>query len=68
MKLCRKRRAREGASATAPRGGRATDPDDYPAEKTADALRASGRIVRRASEFGPNVEVCATKLFEGPLP
>jgi transposase len=50
------------------RGGRATDPDDYPAEKTAYALRAPDRIVRRASELGPNVEAFATKLFEGPLP
>lgn len=50
------------------RGGRATDPDDYPPEKTAYALRAPDRIVRRASELGPNVEAFATKLFEGPLP
>jgi hypothetical protein len=50
------------------RGGRATDPDDYPAEKTTYALRAPDRIVRRASELGPNVEAFATKLFEGPLP
>ncbi len=50
------------------RGGRSTDPDDYPAEKTAYALRAPDRIVRRASELGPNVEAFATKLFEGPLP
>jgi transposase len=50
------------------RGGRATDPDDYPAEKTAYALRAPDRIVSRASELGPNVELFATKLFEGPLP
>jgi hypothetical protein len=51
-----------------PRGGRATDPDDYPQEKTAYALRAPDRIVRRASELGPSVETFATKLFEGPLP
>ena len=50
------------------RGGRATDPDDYPAEKTAYALRAPDRIVRRAGELGPNVEAFAQKLFEGPLP
>jgi transposase len=51
-----------------PRGGRATDADDYPQEKTAYALRAPDRIVRKATEFGPNVETFATKLFEGPLP
>lgn len=51
-----------------PRGGRATDPADYPPEKTAYALRAPDRIVRSARELGPSVEVFATKLFEGPLP
>jgi len=51
-----------------PRGGRATDPDDYPQEKTAYALRAPDRIVRKAAELGPSVETFATKLFEGPLP
>lgn len=50
------------------RGGRATDPDDYPPEKTAYALRALDRIVRRAGELGPNVRTFAEKLFEGPLP
>jgi hypothetical protein len=51
-----------------PRGGRATDPDDYPPEKTAYALRAPDRVVRRAADLGPNVEAFATRLFEGPLP
>lgn len=51
-----------------PRGQRMTDPDDYPKEKTAYALRAPDRIVRRASELGPYVEAFAQKLFEGPLP
>jgi transposase len=50
------------------RGGRATDPDDYPHEKTAYALRAPDRVVVRAAELGPNVEAFATKLFDGPLP
>lgn len=50
------------------RGGRATDPDDYPQEKTAYALRAPDRVVAMAAELGPNVEAFATKLFEGPLP
>lgn len=50
------------------RGGRATDPDDYPAEKTAYAMRAPDRIIQRASVLGPNVETFVTKLFEGPLP
>jgi transposase len=51
-----------------PRGGRATDPDDYPPEKTAYALRAPDRIVRRAAELGPSIEIFARKLFAGPLP
>lgn len=51
-----------------PRGGRATDPADYPAERTAYALRAPDRVVRVAGELGPSVERFATKLLEGPLP
>jgi transposase len=51
-----------------PRGARATDPEDYPPEKTAYALRATDRVIQRAAPLGPNVETFATKLFEGPLP
>jgi len=50
------------------RGGRATDPEDYPQEKTAYALRAPDRIVQRARVLGPNVETFAQRLFDGPLP
>lgn len=50
------------------RGGRATDPDDYPQEKTAYAMRAPDRVVQRAGELGPNVETFAQRLFDGPLP
>lgn len=50
------------------RGGRATDPDDYPQEKTAYALRAPDRVVQRACELGPSVESFARRLFDGPLP
>ena len=51
-----------------PKGGRATDPEDYPAEKTAYALRAPDHVVAQAAILGPNVERFARKLFEGPLP
>ena len=51
-----------------PRGSRATDPDDYPPEKTTYALRSTDGIVRRAATLGANVETFATRLFEGPLP
>ena len=51
-----------------PQGGRSTDPDDYPAERTAYALRAPDRIVHQATALGPNVAAFAERLFEGPLP
>lgn len=50
------------------RGQRMTDPADYPAEKTAYALRSTDGVVRRATTLGPNVAAFAQKLFEGPLP
>ena len=51
-----------------PRGGRSTDPDDYPAEYTAYTLRAPDRIKRSAAEQGESVAAFADRLFEGPLP
>jgi len=51
-----------------PPGGRATDPEDYPPQKTTYAMRAPDRIVRQAEELGPRVGVFAQRLFEGPLP
>lgn len=51
-----------------PPGGRATDPGDYPAEKTPYALRSTDRIVQQARELGLNVASFAEQLFDGPLP
>ena len=51
-----------------PKGGRATDPNDYPAEKTTYALRAPDAVVKKATLFGPNVGEFAKKLFAGPVP
>jgi transposase len=51
-----------------PRGGRSTDPEDYPAERTAYALRAPDRLVDQARSLGVNVGVFAGRLLEGPLP
>ena len=51
-----------------PPGGRATDPEDYPVEKTPYALRSTDRIIQRAQELGLNVAVFAEQLFSGPLP
>ena len=51
-----------------PRGGRATDPADYPAELSAYTLRAPEGIKRSAAEQGPAVAEFAERLFDGPLP
>ncbi len=50
------------------RGGRATDPLDYPAELTSYTLRAPEGIKRSAAEQGPAVAEFADRLFDGPLP
>ncbi len=51
-----------------PRGGRSTEPGDYPAELTAYTTRASDGIKRGAVEQGEAVAAFADRLFEGPLP
>ena len=50
------------------RGGRATDPNDYPAELSPYTLRAPEQLQRRAAELGEAVGALAERLFEGPLP
>jgi transposase len=51
-----------------PRGGRSTDPDDYPPELSAYTTRHPDRLKRKASELGPAVAAFADRLFEGPIP
>ena len=51
-----------------PRGGRSTDPADYPEELTAYTLRTPKSIIRRAAEQGASVAEFADRLFDGPLP
>jgi len=51
-----------------PKGGRSTDPDDYPKEKTAYALRAPDRVIQQAAALGEHVGVFAQRLLSGPLP
>ena len=51
-----------------PRGGRSTDPADYPIELSAYTLRAPDGIKRSAIEQGPAVGEFAQRLFDGPLP
>ncbi len=51
-----------------PRGGRSTDPQDYPAELSSYTLRAPDGIKRSAAGQGPAVAQFADRLFDGPLP
>ena len=51
-----------------PKGGRATDPEDYPAELSPYTTRAPDGIKSRAATLGPAVAEFAERLFEGPLP
>ena len=51
-----------------PRGGRATDPDDYPEEITAYTIRTPDRIKHSAAELGAAMAEFAERLFDGPLP
>lgn len=50
------------------RGQRVTDPTDYPAEKTAYALRAPDRLRKTAADLGPSIGAFADRLLDGPLP
>jgi transposase len=49
-------------------GGRSTDPEDLPAEKTVYAMRDLDRLVRMASEEGPAIGAYAAALLDSPLP
>jgi transposase len=51
-----------------PKGGRSTDPEDYPAERTAYAMRAPDRVVQQAGKLGPNVGRFAERLLDAPFP
>jgi hypothetical protein len=51
-----------------PPGGRSTDPNDYPAEQAALALRDIDFLKRQAAQHGEAVGRYADALLEGPLP
>jgi hypothetical protein len=51
-----------------PKGGRSTDPQDYPPERTTYALRAPDYVVHRATGFGPFVGLFAERLLAGDFP
>ena len=49
-------------------GGRSTDPDDLPSEKTAYALRDIEALQRMAARHGPAIGAYAAAVLEHPLP
>lgn len=51
-----------------PAGGRAIDPNDYPQEKTAYALRDVAFLQAEAAKHGEAVGIFARGLLDGPLP
>jgi hypothetical protein len=51
-----------------PAGGRSTDTTDYPAGKSAYALRSVDALLARAKDKGTHVGVYAARLLGGPLP
>jgi len=51
-----------------PKGGRSTDPDHYPPERTAYALRSPQRIIQQARFVGAHVGAFAEQLLAEPHP
>jgi hypothetical protein len=51
-----------------PKGGRSTDPDDYPLERTTYAMRAPDRVIRQAVALGPHIGQFAERLLDAPFP
>src|SRR5437870_2246765 len=51
-----------------PKGGRSTDADDYPPERTAYAMRAPDRLISQAVAFGPHIGQFAERLLDAPFP
>ena len=45
-------------------GGRSTDPEDVPTEKTRYAMRDLDRLIRAAASHGPNVGIYAERLLD----
>lgn len=51
-----------------PPGGRCTNPDDFPEEKRAYAMRDIEFLQKQADELGPNIGAYVRRLLSGPLP
>lgn len=50
------------------RGGRSTDYSDYPAEKTAYAMRSPHWMIERAVKKGPSLKIFMERLLAGDFP
>ncbi len=51
-----------------PPGGRSTDPEDLPAERSGYAMRDLDRLIATAAGHGPNIGTYAQRLLDDPLP
>jgi len=51
-----------------PRGGRSTDPEDYPSELAPYTLRSPNYLRQQSSKLGEAVGAFADKLLSGPMP
>ena len=51
-----------------PRGGRSTDPEDYPPELTAYTMRSPNYLRQQSAKLGESIGDFADKLLSGPLP
>lgn len=51
-----------------PRGGRSTDPNDYPVELTAYTLRSPNHMRHQLAELGEDVGTFGERLLGGPTP
>ena len=51
-----------------PRGGRSTDPEDYPPELTPYTLRSPNYLKEESAKLGEAVGIFADKLLSGPTP
>jgi len=51
-----------------PRGGRSTDPEDYPQELTAYTLRSPNYLRKQCRKLGEAIGTFADKLLSGPTP
>lgn len=51
-----------------PAGGRSTDAEDLPAEKTAYAMRDVTKLVASCAKHGQNIGIYAERLLDDPLP